>query len=292
MTMSKLIVCDESAHRRHGVFGVAGVVADLADLAEIEQRWIEAKTEAGVQGRRCIHYSMRWPDRAAQRPNLIAAAGALPIRAVIALLEDSRSKATREHPVMRRDSFIHGNAFDYILQRLAMSLYTAPGEGPHIVQFHHRSDLADFEKVYERGYTKGWRFPSRDPTLPPSQLTSLRERGFSAALGSAGSGPLIEIADLLTSAMTRWADGRAAAHKGGKVPELAELDADARSLIDLFPIGVPDTPPRRRGYSIITHNENRSGKEVLRDQIDRWAADLKTWAPLQLAAVDLDDILF
>lgn len=294
---AKMMVCDESRQVRHGVFSVGAIIAPLDEVPGIERRWREAKAELGISEKRVVHYAMHWPDRERQRPQLIKVAGQLPLRALIALLEDSRSSRAREDKRMRSDSFIQCRAFEYVLQRFAMPLYTAPGEGTHMVIFHRRDDIAEFEQVYESSYKNGWTFPSRDPMLGPSRVSSLRERGFSASLTTASKGPLVEIVDLLVSAITRWADGRAAAHRGKKVSELSELDSDARSLIDLFPVGVPDTPPRRRGYSVITHREKRFANEVLRDNIDTWAADIQSelFLPVGTTPIwqgDDDDIPF
>src|SRR6476619_5692358 len=74
------------------------------------------------------------------------------------------------------------------------------------------------------------------PALPYHPLPPLREQSFSASLGECSNGPMHEISDLLTSSVTRWADERRIAHKGGKAPNLPELDECMRKLIGLFPI--------------------------------------------------------
>jgi hypothetical protein len=87
---SKLIVLDESKQRRHRILSVGGVVAELSDLPDLEEIWREAREEAGVEAGTAIKYSMNWPGGPGQRAKLIDTVGQLPLKAVIALLEDFR----------------------------------------------------------------------------------------------------------------------------------------------------------------------------------------------------------
>jgi hypothetical protein len=67
-------------------------------------------------------------------------------------------------------------------------------------------------------------------------------------------------------------------HKDGKAPDVVELNDCMTNLIDLFP-PAPDLIPRRRcGYSFIVHAGNRTGKELLRDNLDDWASGLESAA--------------
>jgi hypothetical protein len=58
-------------------------------------------------------------------------------------------------------------------------------------------------------------------------------------------------------------------------------------LIGLFPVAERGVRPKRRGHSIVVHAGNRTGKELLHGNIDRWAQDLK-----QPSASPSDDIPF
>jgi hypothetical protein len=120
---------------------------------------------------------------------------------------------------------------------------------------------------YARLHPSGWAFG-------PKRLSSLRDLAYSASLLGVDQGPLVEIADLVVSAVTRWPGARSAAHKGRSIPELGELAVDCRSLRDLFPSRPSTTPPRWQGYSFITFTANRTGKEFLYDNVDGWLREL------------------
>ena len=279
---SKLIVFDESKQRRHRILSVGGVVAELSDLPDLEEIWREAREEAGVEAGTAIKYSMNWPGGPGQRAKLIATVGQLPLKAVIALLEDFRPLGMKARKATRKDSYIQRRAFEWSLQRLAGNLYIdVAEEGPHLVMIDGRDDFREFQEVYALGYDEGW------PDLPHHPMPSLRERGFSASLGECSNGPIHEIADLLTSCVTRWADERCILHKKGKAPDLEELDDCMANLIGLFPVAEHGARPRRRGHSIVVHAGNRTGKELLHGNIDRWARDLE-----QPSASPSDDIPF
>lgn len=224
---SKLIVLDESKQRRHHILSVGGVVAELSQLPDVEEIWRETRAEAGVEAGTAIKYSMSWSGGPEQRARLIAAIGELPVKAVIALLEDFRPLGMKTRKATRKDAYVHRRAFEWCLQRLAGDLYIgAAEEGPHLVMIDGRDDFKEFQEVYTRSYEDGW------PDLPYYPMPKLRNRGFSASLGECSNGPLHEIADLLTSCTTRWADERCMAQKNGRAPDREELDSCMANLID------------------------------------------------------------
>jgi hypothetical protein len=266
----QLIVLDESKQSRHRILSVGGIVFDVADLAAIEADWAAARQAAGIEAGVAVKYSMSWPGGPEQRAKLLATIGELPVRAVISLLEDFRPLSMKAPGrATRKDAYIQSKAFEYTLQRLAGDLYVpADDDGPHLVLIDGRDDFKHFQEVYEGGYVYGW------PHLPHHPMPALRERGFSASLGECSNGPMHEISDLLVSCVTRWADERCMDHKDGKAPNLEELDGCVAKLIDLFPVGKESIPPRRSGHSMVVHAANRTGKEVLKGNLDQWAYDL------------------
>jgi hypothetical protein len=278
----RLIVFDESKQRRHRILSVGGVVIDLADLPEIEARWEQARQAAGVETGTPIKYSMKWPGGPSQRAQLIAAIGELPLLALVSLLEDFRPLGMKARKATRKDAYIHRRAFEYALQRLAGELFIPAEEtGPHLVTIDGRDDFNQFQEVYARGYQHGW------PHLPHHPMPPLRDRGFSASLGECSNGPMHEISDLLVSCVTRWADERCIAHKEGKAPDLEELDKCMTQLVGLFPPGQHGIPPRRCGHSFIVHAGNRTGKELLKDNLDGWAHEV-TPVPFDLGSPEND----
>lgn len=265
----RMIVLDESKQSRHRILSVGGVVLDLGDLAAIEASWATARESAGIAVGSPVKYSMSWPGGPEQRAELIGAIGEMPVQAVISLLEDFRPLAMKARKATRKDAYIQRKAFEYALQRLAGDLYIpADVDGPHLVMIDGRDDFAHFQEVYEAGHRDGW------PELPHHPMPALGERGFSASLGECSNGPVHEISDLLVSCVTRWADEACIAHKDGKAPDLEELDGCVANLVDLFPIGQDSIPPRRCGHSIVVHAGNRTGKELLRANLDRWISQL------------------
>jgi hypothetical protein len=228
---------------------------------------VAARRTAGIAAGAAVKYSMRWPEGPEQRSQLITAITGLPLRALISLLEDFRPlRMKAPGKASRKDAYIQCRAFEYALQRLAGDLYIPPEQvGPHLVMIDARDDFAEFQKVYLDGLEDGW------PQLPHHPMPPLRARGFSGSLGVCSNGPLHEIADLVVSCTTRWADERCMAHKGGKAPDLDELDRCMSELVPLFPVGqAASIPPRRCGHSVVVHAGNRTGKELLRDNLDRW----------------------
>jgi hypothetical protein len=266
----RLIVLDESKHRRHGILSVGGIVIDLSDLPTVEAGWEAARRAAGIETGAAIKYSMRWPGGPEQRAPLIAAIGRLPLRGAIALLEDFRPlRMKTPGKATRKDSYIQCKAFEWVLQRFAGELFIPAAEtGPHLVMIDGRDDFNEFQKIYANGYANGW------PDLPHHPMPPLRDRGFSASLGECSNGPVHEIADMLVSCVTRWADERCIAHKEGKAPNLEELDQCMAELVELFPVSEQGVPPKRRGHSIVVHAGNRTGKELLHSNLDRWVHGL------------------
>jgi hypothetical protein len=269
---STVTVLDESKQRRHGILSVGGIVLDLANLNEVEATWQDARLAAGIDSREHIKYSMSWPEGPQQRKQLIETIGRLPLKAVAALLEDFRPLRMKARKATRGDVYVQRRAFEWTLQRLAGGLFAADDSGPHIVMIDDRDDFHEFEAVYAQAYFEGW------PDLPRYPLPPLQDRRFAGSLSTCSHGPLHEISDLLTSCTTRWADERCSAHKGGKPQDLEELDACMASLVQLFPVGATGVPPRRRGYSIVAHAGGRTGRELLRDNLDRWMHELDATA--------------
>jgi hypothetical protein len=217
---ARLVVLDESKQRRHGILSVGGIVLDLSMLHHLEDRWRRAREDVGIASATAVKYSMSWPGGPDQRAHLIATIGELQVQAVIALLEDFRPLGMKVARSTRKDAYIQRCALEWTLQRLARGLYIPEDDdGPHLVMIDGRDDFTEFERVYARGYSYGW------PHMPYHSIPPLRERGFSASLLECSNGPVHEIADLLTSCVTRWADERCIHHKGGKADDVAELDS-------------------------------------------------------------------
>ena len=63
-------------------------------------------------------------------------------------------------------------------------------------------------------------------------------------------------------------------HKGGHVGEHAELARDCRAVRDLLPPSPTTIPARWQGYSVITFTQNKTGKELLFNNIDGWLRGL------------------
>jgi hypothetical protein len=263
---SRLAVLDESKSQHHPIISVGGFVAEMSDVGMIEDEWRRAKCEIGLDPERPIKYTMSWPDQA-NRGAMIATIGTLPVVVVVALLEDFRPARFGLRKQTRGELYIHRPAFEYVLQRLVEDQYCPADEGAHFVVFDHRDDFRRLSETYSKCHDNGWRFAGRS-------LPSLRSRGWSASLTAASEGPLNEIADLLVSTTTRWAGARCAIAKGRQMPEQAELDRDMLAIVERFPASPTSIPTRRRGYSIITHTGNRTGKELLYDNIDRWLNEL------------------
>jgi hypothetical protein len=258
--------------------GVGGILVELDEVSAIEDRWNEAKMRVGM-GQSAVKYSMSWPDRV-QRGELIASIGELPLRCAAVLLEDFRPMRLKLRKDTRSDIYVYARAFEWLLQRLASPLFCPASKGPHIVVFDLRDDLRKLAAEYSRHHASGWTFAT-------GQVPSLRSLGYSASLYATDRGPLIEIADLVISALTRWAGARCQAHQVKNVPELSELERDCAALRDLFPTKT-SIAQRWRGYSIVTFRENRTGKELLYRHLDQWLREL----PMPIGSSEGDEAAF
>jgi hypothetical protein len=265
---SKLAVLDESSSDKHPIVSVGGFICEFDHLVAIEKRWRNDKRTLGLGSDTAVKYSMSWPDPRL-RSKLIARIGDLPISGVVALLEDFRPKSFKLRKETRGERYIHLRAFEYVLQRLVAPQYCEPSSGPHLVIFDHRSDFPKLADHYANCHAKNWHFGDRS-------TSSLRSYGWASSLTAADGGPLNEIADLIVSAITRWAGGRCAQTRGKSVAERDELDTDVRAIIARFPASPNTIPTRRQGFSVITHTGNRTGKELLYDNVDGWLNDLET----------------
>lgn len=264
--MPKLVVLDESRSDKHPIISVGGFVAELADVPAIERRWRTAKEGLGLDPAAAVKYSQSWEERS-HRSALIAAIGELPVAGVVALLEDFRPRTYKMRKETRGDLFIHRSAFEYVLQRLVAPQFCKPGEGPHVVVFDQRDDFQRLSALYAEVHPRGWQFFGR-------QVPSLASYGYCASLTAAADGPIVEVADLLVSSLTRWAGARCAVERGRTVGELSELEADVSAVASLFPASPSSTPTRRQGYSVIVHTGGRTGNEMLARYVDRWLNDL------------------
>lgn len=260
--MPKVVVLDESKSTKHPIMSVGGFVADYGDVSSIEEAWRSEKQALGLDPAEPVKYSMSWTDQL-DRARLITAIGRLPITGVVALLEDFRPRSYRRRKETRSELYVHKRAFEYVLQRMVEPQYCKPGDGPHLVMFDHHDEFDMLAKRYAQLHPSGWKFNQR--TLP-----SLADHGYCASLTAASLGPLIEVADLVVSCMTRWAGMRCAVERGKDVPERQEVDRDVAGIVDLFPTSGTSVPPRRQGYSVIVHREQRTGKELLHGKVDAW----------------------
>jgi len=265
------VFLDESRRRKHHpILSVGGFVCDLAEIPRLESEWMNAKGALGLPPAEPVRYAMSWPDPA-DRLRLIERIPHLSIRlaAVAALLEDFRPKHFERKKATRKDMFVQRRAFEYVLQRLAEPQYLTPGApGPHLVFADHHDDFRCYEEEYEKAWSEGWSFPSLGRRVRP-----LREVGFAAAPAAMSAGPAMEVADLIGSVAARWAEAMVARDRGGRAPDLAELEAAMRTLLPLFPAR-SSVPPSWRGYSLIAHREERTGKEVIYRRIDEWLLGL------------------
>jgi hypothetical protein len=258
------VILDESRAHKHPIMGVGGILVKLEDVPATEHRWNEVKAELGIEDI-SLKCSMSWPERSL-RGEMIGLIADLPLRCVAVLLEDFRPLRLRLKKETRSDLYVYSRAFEWLLQRLASPLFKPTDDGPHMVVFDLRDDLRHLATEYARHHPRGWTFPS-------NQLPSLQSLGYSASLYATGHGPLVEIADLVISGLTRWAGARCQAHRLKNVPELSELERDCAALREHFPTK-GSIGRCWRGYSIVTFRENRTGKELLYDNLDRWLRDL------------------
>jgi hypothetical protein len=279
---SQFVVLDESKSEKHPILSVGGIVVNADDIPEIEREWAAMKRATNLADRP-VKYSMTWPN-AALRIHLLGQIGRLPVRAIAALLEDFRPLRMNAKRETRAEAYVHLKAFEYVLQRLPEEVFHDSACVPNFVVLDHRSDFKLFADRYGKHHRVDWSFAS-GRTVP-----SLGSVGYATGLHHSHDGALNEIADMTISCITRWVGARAAAHRGKAVAEVDELDREAAAIIDLFPCSPTAIPTRRQGYSLITFKDNRTGKEVLAANIDRWARDLAD-PPAADAEAD-DDIPF
>jgi hypothetical protein len=252
---------DESkAQGRHRIISVGGFVAELDRLPEVERRWRDGKAKLGLDPDGAIKHSGDWPDREI-RSRLVEVIGGLPVQAVIALLEDLRPESLLHERATRSELYVHRHAFDYVLQRLATNYFGAGG-GPHFVAFDLRDDFRELSRLFAEREALPW-------SLRHGPIPSLRSLGVCGTLLATDAGACNEIADFVVSAFTRWAGGRCAAHVSGACADLSEHDRCARALAPIFPVK-PSTFGRRRGYSIVTFTQQRTGRELLRTNVETW----------------------
>lgn len=258
----QVVVLDESKGHHHPIISVGGVVLAHPAVRDVEEHWETAKQRVGLRGE-AIKYSMSWPDTA-RRADLIESIGDLSIQGVIAMLEDHRPKRMLLRKETRKELYVHRQCMEYVLQRIVGSLYVGDQGSPHFVVVDHRDDFPKLDATYRELYERGWSFASR------SVLPSLRDRDSSRSLTAASGGPLVEIADMVVSTLTRWAACRCAEERGKQIGERDELDVACRAVMGLFPANPRSGGAQRRGYSIVTHTKDLTGKELLRDRIDPW----------------------
>jgi hypothetical protein len=265
---------DESRQKKHHpILSVGGFVCDLADVPKLESKWMQAKGALGLTSGEPLRYAMTWSDKA-DRLRLIERIPKLgvEISAVAALLEDFRPKHYRGKTAAkerRKDMFIQRRAFAYVLQRLPERQYLTKGSpGPHVVFVDRHDDFHCYEEEYAKGWSEGWQFPTLGRRVPP-----LRDLGFVAFPASLSGGPVMEIADLIGSVAVRWVEAMVASERGTSVQDFAELETGMRALIPLFPAR-SSTPPSWRGYSLIAHRGDRTGREILYDRLDGWVIGL------------------
>jgi hypothetical protein len=258
--MAEVAFLDESkTPGRHRIISVGGFVAEATDIPAIEQIWRDGKESAGLDPDKPIKHSGDWPDQE-PRTRLIELIGGMPIRAVIALLEDFRPDSYQQVKRLRSELFIHKPAFDYVLQRLASIYFKS--EGPHFVSFDLRDDFSELSKLFAQAHGRDWK-------LTYSTIPSMRSIGVGGSLLASNAGPANEIADFVASSFTRWTGARCEAQrKTSPVIDLSEQDRCARALAPLFPVN-PGSGTRR-GFSIVTHTQQRTGKELLRRHLDGW----------------------
>ena len=252
-----------TSRRWHPILSVGGVMLDTDHLCEVEEIWRNAKRQHDLEGHD-LRFGLKWPGGPKQRMEMIQVVGTLPLRAVAALLEDFRPLHMRVRKPTRADLYVHEDAFKYVLQRLCAPQYAASG-GNHMVVFDHGDHFRKLDEQYRQCHGQPW----GDFGFP-----SLRNVGYSESLTAACGGPMVEIADLVLGSLTRWAMCRCAVEAGKDVPERQELDRACAAVIGHFPVRDGGMPLRRRGWSVVVHTGNLTGKDMLRDHIDGWIREL------------------
>jgi hypothetical protein len=254
--------------RHHPILSVGGIALATHDWLALEEAWAKAKVRVGLHPAQAVRYADTWEDHTLrlplvqQIPNL-----GVPLKGVAALLEDFRPDEMRQRKETRRDMYIQRRAFAYVLQRLAERQYLPrDAAGPHVVYAHRHDDFRCYDEEYAKAWSEGWSFPTGRRVRP------LRELGFVASPAAMSGGPAMEIADLVGSVTSRWAEAMVAVTRGREIPDLEELEAAMAALAPLFP-SHPNSD-RRRGYSIVAHNDRRHGREIIYDNVDSWLGEL------------------
>jgi hypothetical protein len=282
-----LVACVDESHltRHHPILGVGGFVIDGRAERSLEKNWRRAKRGLGLDPFAPVRYARSWEDKAKRLP-LIQEIPRLevPVKAVAALLEDSRPPRMREEKKTRKDMYVHKEALGYVLQRLSQPQYfDGDADGPHRVVIDQHDDFREYDEVYVQAHRRGWKFAG-GRSLPP-----LATLGFLASPVYQAEGPMIEIADLVCSVSCRWFEAQVAVERGRTPIDLAELDAAMLALLPLFPRKSP-TSLRWRGYSVISHRSRGEG-ELMHSRIDMWlhglmrrhAVDLATLSTLSVS---------
>jgi len=266
----KLVVLDESHQtKHHPILSVGGIIVDHARVPEIETAWREAKAAVGLGPEQAVKFSESW-NEPRQRADLFCRIAELPISCLITLLEDFRPMGMKLRKETRKDLYIHGRAFEYVLQRLVGVQFIAAGGGPHLVAIDRRDDAKELHETYSSHYRTGWIFGSH-------QIPSLKDHGFAETLLVCDRGPLHEIADFIVSGMTGWVGARCAVLKGKTVSDLDERNEMCRAVVRLFPSRA--IPESWRGWSFITHKGDITGKELIAQNIDAWLREMAAPPP-------------
>jgi hypothetical protein len=268
--VSQLVFLDEAKTeaKRHGhpILSVGGVSVDQADLCAVEDRWRAEKESRGLVGFD-LRYAMSWPEKSAQRLEMIEVIPSLPLKqGVVALLEDFRPPDLQQDKEKRKDLYVHGGCFDFVLQRLRARQYEPGLGGGHIVVFDHGDHFRELDRKYRDQHDLR-RLPWGD------EWPSLREKGYSESLVAAAGGPLNEIADLVVGAVTRWAACRCGEAQGMDIAESAELTQACRAVLPLFPT-TESIPSRWTGWSFVVFKEPRTQGRQLNISLDGWLRGL------------------
>lgn len=129
------------------------------------------------------------------------------------------------------------------------------------------------QKELEHVYSRCWE--GSCPIGQGQSWLSLKEAGFSAGLLNLGHGPLHEIADFVVSGLTLFAAVRCAEHRGKRVdPERSRKNALCAPIMPLLPRR-PGTE-KRVGWSVVVHARQLTGKELLKQNLDSWCAELES----------------
>ena len=265
--MSRLAVLDDCKEAEcHPIFAVGGLVVDLELLMAAEQAWRGAKEATGLKPEEPVKFRDAPPEVCRR---LFEAIGGMRTRCLVVLLEDFRPAWMRLPGLRtRRDIYVVGQAFEYALQRLSRQ-FTAGNPGPHFVAFDWCDDFGELEEVYSRSSWGDW------PIGWGQVWPALKDAGFAAGLMQLAHGPLHEVADLIVGGLTLFAGVRCAEVRGKRVKAEKRAKHDAcRAIVPLFPRRPNDR--RRLGWSVVVHTRQLTGKELLRDNLERWLDELES----------------